>query len=238
MVIKLSLPDGKQPLIKEGDTVDFDTPLIKVIEKKEKKISLAQELDIPAKDIFLSLTKNVGEKIEKDEVLAVKKTLLSKKTYISEFSGIVKEIDHQDGTITLTVSENEGEKINSFFKGKVKKISEKEIELEVQEAVKFELKSATNFFGGEVIFVTDDSLDKIKDDISNKIVIIKKIDEYNQLKLEVIGVAGFVSIEPLSQELDIPSAQLLNKDDWSKLIKLKLPYISVSIKDKALYLYR
>src|SRR3990167_2817036 len=196
MIIKLPLPDGKQPLIKEGDIVDFDTPLIKVVEKKNIKIPIAQELDIPAKNIFLSMTKNVGEKIEQGEVLAKKKALFSEKTYVSDYTGIVKEIDHQEGAVTLSVTEKGGEKINSFFKGKVNKVDD------------------------------------------NKIVLIKKIEKYNQLKLEVIGAAGYISLEPLSREIDIPSATLLKKEDWDKIKKLNLPYVSVIKKDNTIYFYK
>ena|SRR3990167_350909 len=238
MIIKLPLPDGKQPLIKEGDIVDFDTPLIKVVEKKNIKIPIAQELDIPAKNIFLSMTKNVGEKIEQGEVLAKKKALFSEKTYVSDYTGIVKEIDHQEGAVTLSVTEKGGEKINSFFKGKVNKVDDDTIELEVQEAEKFELKESSSFFGGEAILIDDKSLGHFKEEISNKIVLIKKIEKYNQLKLEVIGATGYISLEPLSREIDIPSATLLKKEDWDKIKKLNLPYVSVIKKDNTIYFYR
>jgi len=184
------------------------------------------------------MTKNIGEKINSGEVLAKKKTLFSEKTYLSEYTGIIKEIDHQGGTVTLSVSDKDGEKINSFFKGKVKKIENDIVEIEVEEVEKFELKEASGYFGGEVVLVDENSIENIKEDISNKIVLIKKIETYNQLKLEVIGAAGYISLEPLSPEIDIPSARLSNKEDWEKVKKLKLPYISVIKKDNTLYFYR
>jgi len=238
MTIKISLPEGKKLLIKEGESVSFDTPLIKIVDKKYLKIPISQVLDIPPKKIFLALTKNVGDTINQGEILARKKGLFSEKKYVSEFSGIVKEVDHTEGTVTLIVEEKEGQKVNSYFKGKIKQINDDNLELEVQESEKFELKEASDYFGGEMIIVEDKALSKIKEDIRNKILLIKKIETYNQLKLEVIGASGFITIEPLSKQVDIPYARILNNQDWEKIKKLNFPYVSVIKKDNIVYFYR
>ena len=77
MIIKLPLPQGRKILIKEKDEVDFDTPLIKIVDTKDIKIPISQELDISPKKIFLSLTKNIGDHIKLGDVIAKKKGLLS-----------------------------------------------------------------------------------------------------------------------------------------------------------------
>ncbi len=238
MIIKLPLPQGRKILIKEKDEVDFDTPLIKIVDSKDIKIPISQELDISPKKIFLSLTKNIGDYIKLGDVIAKKKGLLSEKKYISDFTGILKEIDHDDGSIIMTVTEKGGEKINSFFKGTVKKINEDNVELEVQDGEKFELNEASDFFGGEVVTIDEKNLSKIKEDISSKILLIKKIETYNQLKLEVIGAAGYITIEPLSKQIDIPYARIQNNEDWEKIKKLNLPYCSIIKSEKIAYFYR
>ncbi len=238
MIIKLPLPKGKKILIKEKDEVDFDTPLIKVLDTKDIKIPISQELDISPKKIFMSLTKNIGEQIKLGDVIARKKGLLSEKKYISDYTGILKEIDHDDGSIIMTVTEKEGEKINSFFKGTVNKINEDTVELDVQDAEKFELNEASDFFGGEVMTIDEKNLSKIKEDISSKILLIKKIETYNQLKLEVIGAAGYITIEPLSKQIDIPYARIQNNEDWEKIKKLNLPYCSIIKGENIAYFYR
>jgi len=96
MIIELPFPKGKKILIKEKDDVNFDTPLIKVVNVKSIKIPISQELDIPPKKIFLSLTKNVGDQINLGDIIAKKKSLLSEKKYLSDFTGILKEIDHDE----------------------------------------------------------------------------------------------------------------------------------------------
>ncbi|MFH1826817.1 MAG: hypothetical protein ABH812_00060 [bacterium] len=238
MTIKISLPEGKKLLIKEGDKVGFETPLIKITENKHLKIPISQILDVSPKKIFLSLTKNIGEAITQGDVLARKKTLFSEKKYISEFTGILKEIDHTEGTVTLAVQEKEGEKINSYFKGEVKKINDDNLEFEVKEVEKFELKEASDYFGGEVVTIDNINLNKIKDEIRNKILLVKKIEIYNQLKLEVIGASGYITIDPLSKHIDIPYARLLNSQDWEKIKKLNFPYVSINKKENIIYFYR
>lgn len=238
MTIKISLPEGKKLLIKEGDKVDFETPFIKVSENKLIKIPISQILDVSPKKIFLSLTKNIGEAITQGDVLAKKKTLFSEKKYISEFTGVLKEIDHTEGTVTLEVQEKEGEKINSYFKGDVKKINDDSLEFEIKELEKFELKETSDYFGGEAVIIDKVSLNKIKDEIQNKILIVKKIETYNQLKLEVIGASGYVTVDSLSKQIDIPYARLLNSQDWEKIKKLNFPYVSIDKKENVIYFYR
>lgn len=238
MIIKLPLPQGKKILIKEKDKVDFDTPLIKIVDTKDIKIPISQELDISPKKIFLSLIKNVGDHIKIGDVIAKKKGLLSEKKYISDFTGILKEIDHDDGSIIMTVTEKGGEKINSFFKGTVKKINEEDVELEIQGCEKFELIEASDFFGGEVMIIDEKNLSKINEDISSKILLIKKIETYNQLKLEVIGAAGYITIEPLSKQIDIPYARIQHNEDWEKIKRLNFPYCSIIKSEKIAYFYR
>jgi len=238
MIIELPLPKGKKILIKEKDEVSFDTPLIKVVNIKSIKIPISQELDIPPKKIFLSLTKNVGDQINLGDIIAKKKNLLSEKKYLSDFTGILKEIDHDEGSIIIESTDKEGEKINSFFKGKVHKIKDESIEIEVQQAEKFQLIEASDYFGGEITITDDQEITKIKQNISNKVLLMKKIQTYNQLKLEVIGAVGYITIEPLSKQIDIPYARIKNIEDWEKIKKLNLPYCSVIKSQNIVYFYR
>ena len=67
---------------------------------------------------------------------------------------------------------------------------------------------------------------------------MKKIQTYNQLKLEVIGAVGYITIEPLSKQIDIPYARIKNIEDWEKIKKLNLPYCSVIKSQNIVYFYR
>src|SRR4030066_1366119 len=153
MIIKIPLSDKYKILIKEEQSVDFDTPLVKRVDKKDLKIHLAQELDIQPSKIFLSMKKNVGEKINKGDILAVKKSLLSAQKYVCDFDGIIKEINHNDGSVIITSSNEKLKPENSFFKGIINKIQQNEIELKVETYVKYELKETNENFGGEVLLI-------------------------------------------------------------------------------------
>ena len=194
MIIKIPLSDKYKVLVKENQSVDFETPLLKTADIKDVKIHISQELDIPPSKIFISMKKSVGEKVNRGDVIAVKKSFLSEKKYICDFEGIIKEINHDDGSVTITAGE-EIKAINSFFKGNVKKIQENAIEVEIKDCIKYEIKETNEDFGGEVYFVNKKPISEIKEeDVRNKIIMTKKIEPYNQVRLEVLGVKGYITL--------------------------------------------
>jgi len=53
-----------------------------------------------------------------------------------------------------------------------------------------------------------------------------------------MGAVGYITIEPLSKQIDIPYARIKNIDDWEKIKKLNLPYCSVIKSQNIVYFYR
>ena len=107
MTIELKIPFSVHLLVKEDQLVDFKTPFFEFKTKKDINISVAKKLSIKPDKIFRYLKKLVGETIEKGEIIAEKKTFLSSKKIVSSHSGLIKEINHDLGEITLEINEKD-----------------------------------------------------------------------------------------------------------------------------------
>ena len=122
MLISISISVFDRCLLKEGQLVDFDTPFLEKKVEEEINVSIAKNLDVPPQKIFHYLKKFVGESIEKNETIAINKGIFTTKKIVSKYSGLIKEINHSDGSITILNKTEIENTINSFFKGKVNKI--------------------------------------------------------------------------------------------------------------------
>lgn len=239
MTITFSVSVKDKLLIKQGQDVDFATLLSKKGSEEQKIIPLSVLLKIPPEKIFLYLKKFVGEEVTRGELLAEKKSVLGKKQYLSEYEGLIKEIDHEKGNLVLTIQAETKQVLNAYFKGKIEDTKKNEITLIVKDMKRFELKEATTDFGGEVFFIDESSLGTVMPElVKNKVILVESIKPYNQSKLEVMGVIGFVSIQGLSDTTPPPFARIKNLDDWDQIKKLKLPYCLVDKKTAVIYFYQ
>jgi len=241
MTIKflISVDQSQHVLIKPGQKVDFKTPLLKKAYQNEIKLPVAQALDIPPQKIFLTLLKLVGETIKKGEVIAKNKAFFSEKKYVSNYDGIIKEINHEEGYLLLTTTLKAQETINSYFKGEIVDVKKNEITLKVDDVKVFDLKEAARDFGGEVLFIKPGEIANFdQEKITNKVVFIENIQPYNQAKLEVIGASGFVTLQQLVEKTSLPDAQIKNPSDWPVIQNLNYPYCLISKKGSTIYLYK
>lgn len=239
MPITFSVPVKEKLLIKQGQEVDFSTALFKKDEEEEKIISLSQLLNISPQKIFLYLKKFVGEEISRGDLIAEKKGLLDKNQYFSEYDGVLKEIDHEKGNLIITTHIATKQVKHAYFKGKVEEIKQNEVTLATKETKKFSLKETTMDFGGVVLFADEESLGNLApEEVKNKIIVIESIKPYNQSKLEVMGAAGFVSMQSLQDTTPPPFARVKDDDDWEEIKKVKLPHCLVDKKTNTIYFYQ
>lgn len=239
MTINLSIPANAKLLVKSGQEVDFKTPFIKRSLKKSIKIKIADELGIQPAKIFLHLTKVVGDSINKGELLASKKTFWGEKKYFSDFEGLVKEVNHEDGSIIVDIESEEERTKKSYFKGEIGEIRKGEFELKVKKAKDFSLKEASNDFGGEVTHVAQDSLANLDPDkIENKIIVGSDLRSFDQTRLEVMGATGFVALQLLAPKISVPYARIKNPADWDEIKKIELPYCVIDNKNNIIYFYQ
>ncbi len=229
MALKIQLPENVSIVVKTGQKVDFSTLLFKKSIKKNVKIPLAQILEIKPEKIFFSLKKAVGEEVHKGEILAVKKNLLGQKKFYSEHDGLLKDVNHEEGTLTISVESEDQQSANCFFKGEIEEVDKNVVLLKVQRSKSFDLVESSRDFGGEIYYVKTDDINVLKtEDFDSKILAIKKVESYNQVRLEVMGASGFITLEALSQNPSINYARIKSEKDWNEIIKSNLSYCLVN----------
>lgn len=227
-------------LIKPDQTVDFKTSLAKAAQSKTYRIHVSRFLGTDPKDIFLHLQKVVGESVAKNEVLAEKKTTFGKKQYQSEWSGIVREINHQEGVVLIESSTEIDDVRLAYFKGRVTDVTDDlTVTLEVARSVSFPLKSAGCGFGGEVKHAPDESQlsGYTTDDVRGKVIIVDSIKPIDAIRLEVLDEAGTVILNQTSPDMPRNIARVLNISDWHKIQKIDLPYCIVDAKQATIHFY-
>ena len=237
MFISIPISIFDRCLLKEDQLVDFNTPFLEKKVEEEVNISIAKNLDIPPQKIFHYLKKFVGESIEKDEIIAINKGIFSTKKITSKYSGLIKEINHFDGSITISSKTKIDNMVNAFFKGKVNKIKKNEVSIEVNKGEQFPAKNVSHDFGGKT-FYSDNNSDYLSENLFNSIVVCDSITSYFKTKAEALGCQGFLSLAKLTDESEIPCAQFKNINDYKKIIKLQFPYCTMVNTSSIIYFYQ
>lgn len=237
MIIDIHLPTEGEILISSGQKIDFDTPVIKKKTKTDLKIPLASTLKIPAKKIFNSLKKFVGEPLKKGDLLAEAKSMFGHKKYFSETDGVLKEINHHDGYIVIEADSDDENTIISFFKGEISGIDDRIIHLKVSDSKQFPLHEASDNFGGEVFYHQNTNELITGDTVNKKVAVVKQLLGYDQVKLETLGVTGFIHVNPLLETTQNPKAQIKNPDQWDDIIKLNYPYCIIDKENTTMCFY-
>jgi len=236
MQIIVPLTDTDHCILKEGQDVDFETPFLQKKTEEEVNISIAKNLNVSPEKIFHFLKKFVGETIEKDETIALNKGIFTTKKIISKYSGLIKEINHSDGSITILSKSKTENTFNSYFKGKVNKIKKNELSVEVSKGEEFPGKNISQNFGGKTFFVDEDA-DFNSENVFNSVIVCEEITPYYRAKAEALGCRGFVSLSKLSGDSEIPTAQLKNINDYKKVVKTKFTYCTILTNSSTIYFY-
>ena len=237
MLITIPLSISDHCLLKEGQEVDFETPFLQKKVEEEINVSIAKNLNIPSQKIFHYLKKFVGESIEKNEIIAINKGMFTTKKIVSKYSGLIKEINHSDGSITIMSKTKAENTVNSYFKGKVNKIKKNELSIEVSKGEQFPAKNVIQNFGGKA-FYSEEKIDFNSENIFNSIVVCENVTSYYKTKAEALGCRGFLSLSKLNEEPGVPCAQFKNLNDYKKIIKIKFCYCTILSSSSAIYFYQ
>lgn len=239
MVITISIPETGRCLLKENQKIEFGIPYIEKKTESKVEVEVARKLDIDPSKIFHHLKKLVGEKIVKGETLALKKGIFTTARVKSEYDGTIQEINHNSGVVIITTEVGDNKTFNSFFKGKVKKISDMEIKLEVEKADEYKLANSTGDFGGQTFYFTEKTHDIRSSDVSMGVVVAEGINPFMQTKAEALGCTGFVTMEKIEERTDgVSYAQLKSIGDIEKIIKHNYPYCLIDKKNSRIVFYK
>jgi|SRR3989338_5969853 len=237
MLISVPVFASDRCLLKEGQIVDFNSPFLQKKVEEEINISISKNLGVPPQKIFQYLKKFVGESVEKNEIIAINKGIFKIKKIASKYSGLIKEINHSDGSIVIVNKTEIENTINSFFKGKVDKIEKNEITIEVGKGEQIPGKNISNNFGGKIFFL-DNNSNFLSENIIDCVVVCENITSYLKAKAEALGCRGFLSTSKLSEESGIPYAQFKNINDFKKITKLKFSYCTIVSVSSTIYFYQ
>lgn len=224
MIITLALPEKAKPCIKAGQSLEIGAPLYEESAQKEIKIQIAQKLHIAPHTIFKHLKKFVGDEINKNELLAEKKSLFSTSSCRSEFAGVIKEINHTEGVVLLAIRTEDEIQYLSPLQGAVEEMTKKEIKIKINKAKEYDTKEIAGRAGGRSVYVQSEHDIISEDTVNGAIIIADKLTSYNQMKLEALGTTGFVLSRHLSETSSVSHAVVKTILDFESILKNKSPY--------------
>lgn len=238
MTIKITFPQDVRCLFKNGDKVEFGQPFLEKKEKKQAEIFIAKELGIQPKKIFRYLKKFVGDTVNKDEIIALKKDFFSEKKILCPFNGIIKEVDHDLGKIVLTIDEKNKKIISAYFQGEVVKVKDGLLELSVNKTNEYSIKKSEIGFGGQTFYLTEKDIIQLSNNMINKkLVVAQSVSSLIQSKIEALGCTGLVTaVQPINLP-SIPFAVLKNPGDFKKILSDKLSYCYIDQQSSKIFFY-
>jgi len=218
MTIEFPVDGNREVAVRVGMKVDFSTPLYKGEERLSTRIEVTNTLSVHPKEIFTFLKKNVGDIVQKGELLAQKKSFFSTHNVISDSSGEITEIDHIDGVV-LIESEVDTRTETCWFTGEVSSVTKGHISLKIGKHITAHAEHISDMFGGEVWFIKDDQGEVPL----YPVACASLISSYEQAKMEAMGVRGLITSTSKNEVIQFPVAKL---KDFSVLEQVKQKQLS------------
>lgn len=238
MIVDINIPQQSRCIVKPGNKIEFGTPFLEKRTDQYLDINISKELLIKPNKIFQSLKKFVGDEVKKNELIAQKEELFGRKKFLSPVDGIIKEIDHQQGKITIIIDQKSNQVINSYFKGKVISVQKNILKLDVGKGEEFRLKKSNEDFGDETVYLEPNNLYQITTiTVNKKVVVCNLVNELILAKIEALGARGYVTITN-SLENNFPVALLKNSSDFKTIYTNKFPYCLVDKQSSKIYFYQ
>lgn len=238
MTISLNIPASAEIKVSKGDHIEPNDILFSVHSSALTTIQIADRLHIKPEAIFHYLSKIIGEEIKKGDIIAEKKGKVFSNKVLAEHTGLLKEIDHHAGSISILVAQEEQDGKLAGFDGDVEDIIDHKIVIKVKNGVEVGLKSASMDGAGELFYFNSESMyfDTNEEDLEHKIILIEEIKQHIAAKCEALGCAGFLYLAG-SVETDLPAGQLKNREDYILLKEKKKKYTIFSLDDKKVIVY-
>lgn len=238
MQFTIHFPETAQCILKGGQDVDFNAPFLRNSIQEDNSFSVSQKLHVPPEKIFHYMKKFVGDSIHKGDILALKKGMITTQKLVSEYDGVLKEINHTDGTIVISQSKDTKDTVLTTFKGHVVEVERNKVVIKVKSGKEYELKKTSGDFGGPVFYIEHpDQTSVSSQDVNQKIVVTEKLNEYLETKLEAVGVTGFVSLTKMGDNVSVADAQIKTIEDFHKIMKEHFTYCFIDAASSRIIFY-
>ncbi len=200
VTVKLPIPRDADIVVDIGDKISRDTHYAEMPAKNtEKTIHLSRLLKIPPKDIQKYLLVRVGEKIHLEEIIAQKKSFFKTSFIRSPVEGKITQIDFKKGIMIIDNAKEDDARgeVRSPVAGKIIKINQNDLELELDGMLLDVLDAAGNDVIGEIMSI-DKNVDTfdLSSDAEEKIILCEGITESALTKAEVIKAKGLILSRP------------------------------------------
>jgi len=242
--ITFFFPKNARVSVKENEEVRKDTTLVSYDEETFFECDLAASLEISPKDVKKYLLVSLPSKIEKDQLIASKKTFMGEDKMInSPVSGEITELT--DGGILKIRTKNDKKELKAPFLGKILEIGDIFLTLEFKASVIEGQEGCGKETLGELEIIGErekepviGGLDSL---LAGKILLIGGVLNQGLVhKAETLGVKGLVAgkgaISLRSEEMPIISIEsdkgLIPLDIWQYLLKNKGMLICLYGKEK------
>lgn len=241
--IVVSLQQGWECVVKKGDEIGFDSPLARLptTQKDPHIIPIATLLSFKPANIFKHIKKNLGDTVYKGDVVAVKDSVFSTKKYIAEVEGVLREVNHHTGEITIdeNLSASGSSQILAMIKGKVTEVAEDKVMVSVDKSLALPILTETTDRFGAGVIITDDThaILLTLPEVRSNVVVSQRFSDYILSKLEALGVSHVVSAQALTQTF-ANATQLENPDDYSRIVDFAPLAVYANASEKTITFYR
>lgn len=191
--LEIFLPEGSKAQVEVSDKV-LRGDVVAFKEAKVKEFDLCRLLSVPAKRIRKYLLSSLGGQVKKGQILAEKKGLFKKRFFKSPIDGVLESLSEK-GILKIREKKDK-EEIKTPAKGKVKKIEEGKVLIQVP-VVKASGDWAVGKSTWGVVKIASakekNDLSDLGEEIERKLLVFKgKIPVALVYKAEALGAAGVV----------------------------------------------
>lgn len=237
MKIKVKIPEKSKILVESGQKVDFNTPLAHTAKKNIISIPISEMLSFDPQQIFRHITHAIGDQIHKGDILAENKSLFSTRQYLSEVSGVLRDIKHDSGIIAIEQDREENTTINCFFIGEVDGIYDGYLELKVEDVHTTKLQEEAPYFGA-LIYYLDPSIAYSDEDLEGVCVFAPEFNELDSVKMEALGAQGLITRTKFVSDGPLHQIILQDEKDFDHIKKMDYHYVLIGHEPMTVIFYK
>lgn len=129
LVYPVSLSGQVSFSVSEGDKIGAGEELAVIVQRDEQEIDLAELTGRKGRKTLDCLVKQIGDSVEKGELLACKKSLMDRKEIFSPLNGVIESVS-ENGLIKISSSSET--RVKSEFAGEIKSVKDDKIEIKTE----------------------------------------------------------------------------------------------------------